>query len=946
MKKSLLRGLWLMLMGIVLQVYAVSAQTTLTGTVKDGQSGEPLIGANVVILGTTIGVSTDLDGNFRLQSNSTTPPFTLIISVIGYESKKVEVTENGQQIDVELDPSAILGQEVVVSASRVEESILESPVTVEKMDIISVRQTASPDFYDAIANMKGVHANKGSLTFTSFNTRGFATNANVRFVQLIDGQDNSAPLLNFPTGNLVGISELDVESVELVPGAASALYGPNAFNGILFMNSKSPFEYQGVSAQVKTGFTRSEAYGSDGPYPMNNVSVRYAKAFNNKFAFKVNFSFLDAEDWRGNDYDTDRDFVNFERSNDPGISPDFDGLNLYGDEFDITVPINSALADAIQFGALAGLGIPADPTLAAGFRTLENPRVTRTGLREEDIIDDYEARSIKADAALHYKIKDNLEAIYSYRFGSGSTIYQGGEKYAIRGFSQQFHKAELRGDQFFVRAYATLTDAGDSYNMTALATIANENFSPSAAEWVPSYGVVYGLARLGLLGLQNPQVPLGTILSEEDAHRAARQFANRNIPAPGTPEFNEVIRAVREDRYFQRNPAGSRFIDQSRTYHAEGSYNFSNQIDWAEIIVGGNFRRYSLFSDGTIFNEDPETGENFERLNIDEYGFYVQAQKRLFNDKLKMTGSLRYDKNENFEGQITPRLSAVVKVAENHNIRSSIQTGFRNPDTQAQFIYFPATSGILLGGTESNAARYGLFNGGAISPRTGEVLDFDYVQPEQLTAFEIGYKGIIDGKVLIDANFYHNWYRDFINQQTVLLLNNTTHQGQELPGVNDPQGRTPTAFAPYLNAQGDLTSYGVGIGVTWNMPKGYVFNGNYNYAAFTSDPNLDEDFIPDFNTPNNRFNLSFSNREVFNNLGFNITYRWQEQFFWWNTFGQGNIPSFDTIDAQVSYKLESLKSIIKVGGTNMFGSDYRTNIGAPFIGQMYYLSITFDEFMN
>src|SRR5690606_18718988 len=153
-------------------------------------------------------------------------------------------------------------------------------------------------------------------------------------------------------------------------------------------------------------------------------------------------------------------------------------------------------------------------------------------------------------------------------------------------------------------------------------------------------------------------------------------------------------------------------------------------------MVGGNFRRYDLFSDGTVFNEDPETGENFERITIDEYGFYTQLSKEIVSN-LKLTGSLRYDKNENFDGQLTPRISAVYTAGETHNIRASFQTGFRNPDTQAQFIYFPAGSGILLGGTKSNAGRYGIHNGGALNSE-GETVTLDFIKPEKLRAYEIG----------------------------------------------------------------------------------------------------------------------------------------------------------------------------------------------------------------
>ena len=174
-------------------------------------------------------------------------------------------------------------------------------------------------------------------------------------------------------------------------------------------------------------------------------------------------------------------------------------------------------------------------------------------------------------------------------------------------------------------------------------------------------------------------------------------------------------------------------------WHAEGNYNFKNQIDFAEITVGGNVRRYSIFSGGTIFDEDVLADGSFDRVIIDEFGAYVQISK-VVAESLKLQGSLRYDKNENFDGQFNPRLSAVYTFNENHNIRASFQTGFRNPDTQSQFIWFPTSAGILVGSTEKNAARYGIHNGGALDPVTLQPVDIDFVQPEELTAIEIGYK--------------------------------------------------------------------------------------------------------------------------------------------------------------------------------------------------------------
>ena len=140
-----------------------------------------------------------------------------------------------------------------------------------------IKNTTSADFYDGLVNLKGVDINTNSLTFKSINTRGFATFANTRFMQLVDGMDNSTPALNFPIGNLVGMIETDVQSVELLPGASSALYGANAFNGILFMRSKSPFDYEGVSVSLKRGVTSQYASGSFGnpeTNPYTDVSIR------------------------------------------------------------------------------------------------------------------------------------------------------------------------------------------------------------------------------------------------------------------------------------------------------------------------------------------------------------------------------------------------------------------------------------------------------------------------------------------------------------------------------------------------------------------------------------------------------------------------------------------------------------------------------------------------
>ena len=297
------------------------SQTTVTGKVAD-ENGNPVPSANIVVVGVAEGTVADFDGNFTLTT-SQTPPFDLKISSIGYSTATVAVTENNQSLAVILNENSTALDEIVISASRTPERIFESPVSVERFGLKEIKNTTAESFYGGLQNLKGVDINTNSLTFQSINTRGFATFANTRFMQLVDGMDNTAPGLNFVLGNLVGMSELDVQSVEILPGASSALYGAGAFNGILFMRSKNPWDFQGISAYGKTGITSQEAAGDNQYY---DFGIRAAHAFSDKFAAKATFSFLKGEDWHANRTD---DLANpgADRSN-----PAYNGLNVYGDE--------------------------------------------------------------------------------------------------------------------------------------------------------------------------------------------------------------------------------------------------------------------------------------------------------------------------------------------------------------------------------------------------------------------------------------------------------------------------------------------------------------------------------------------------------------------------------------------------------------------------------------
>ncbi len=970
--KKLLSALFAFLIGSVMV-----AQTTFSGSVKEANTGQPIPGANIKVVGKSIGTTTDFDGNFSLQVVISLP-FSIEVSLIGYSSTRIEITQNNQTVDVILQESATALDEIVVSASRTPERVLESPVTIERMDYRAIKNTSSPTFYDGLENLKGVDVNTNSLTFKSINTRGFATFANTRFMQLVDGMDNSSPALNFNLGNLLGMSELDVNTIELLPGASSALYGANAFNGIMFMTSKSPFSFEGVSVYAKTGLTSQKAAGDNN---FADVGIRMAHKFSDKFAAKASFSYLKGTEWYATDYnqyiDNGAGFADTVIP-DIGNQTAFDQANIYGDE----------VAVEFDFRTLAiGAGVPAPVADALGLTT---ETISRTGYKESDLTD-YNAESAKVDIALHYKpFADDLEIIYNAKFGKGNTIYQGANRYNIKDFFMQQHKIEVRSDNFFVRVYLTDEDAGDSYDMRF--TGINMNVA-SATQW---YGV-YVPTYIGAITGQIPNVPAG---DTNLAHSVARQNADATVTLqPGTPEFDALFKTVTTDPNLT---TGSKFVDNTRIYHSDANYNFAEIVDFADIQVGGSWRQYSLDSDGTIFT-DPVDGT----IDYTEYGAYTQIQKKLSDDRLKFTGSLRYDKAQNFDGNFSPRISVSYSLGQGktRNLRASFQTGFRNPTTQDLYIGLDAGQAILVGSAPDNIGgdpdsdpynastdRYtsnpkansataqllgfpstvqlkgssayrnsftlaSLFAFGASAaagtPNPGllEIAEFNVVQPERVTAYEVGYRAGF-GRLSFDASFYYNKYEDFIGNKTVVV----PHYGQvnfsditPLP----PQlgGPIPTAllavsngdyqpFQVYTNSKADVSSYGGTIGITTKIFGNYSFGFNYTLAKFDFDQSTDPDYEAGFNTPEHKVKVQFGNTNLTDNLGFNINLRWNDEYMWESTFADAIIDAKTVVDAQINYTVPKWKSTFKIGGANLGGQEYMSAPGNGSIGSQFYASWT------
>ncbi|MEM9051572.1 MAG: carboxypeptidase-like regulatory domain-containing protein, partial [Bacteroidota bacterium] len=670
------------------------SQGTITGTISDDDTGETLIGASVVIKGTTTGTTTDIDGNFSLDVNQN-PPIILGINFLGYTQQEITVNSFDEKVKVSLGTDKVLINEVEIVGSRISEKTKQAALTVESMDVIAIREAPSGNFYESLGNLKGVDVTSASLGFKIVNTRGFNSTSPVRSLQLIDGVDNQSPGLNFSLGNFLGASDLDVQSVDIIAGASSAYYGPGAFNGVIDMRTKDPFLFPGLTASFKMG-ERNLFEGA-----VRWAEVIKDKEGNEKFGYKINLFALTASDWEATNYDA-VDGAEDDRNNYSG----YDAVNVYGDE------VSSGGNDRST--------------------SLDHPgltRIYRTGYREEDIAD-YDTENYKANVGLYYKLKPDLILNYSFNYGAGTTIYQGDNRISLRGIQFFQNKIELKKEgKFFIRAYATNEDAGDSYDAVLTANILTDlakdetqfyidysNFyrqnsdtlyalgMPSEEDYAdsfPQFGDFDSLDefqaaqvewRQGILSDQNNWAAANPGIMQNfngDVRRLTEDAAaSGQFPyfRPGTERFDSVFTDV-TTRLFTDN--GSRFYDKSALYHVHGEYIFELG-EKSKIISGANGRLYRPDSRGTIFEdtltftreqivlEDVDgndsiatrvTPNGFNEIRNWEVGAYVGYESKFIEDRLTLKATLRVDKNQNFDAILSPAFSLVYTLNEDHVIR-------------------------------------------------------------------------------------------------------------------------------------------------------------------------------------------------------------------------------------------------------------------------------------
>lgn len=923
-----------LLMLMIAAATHLQGQTILRGIVMDESTGEPIIGANVIIQGTTTGAVTDFDGEYIIKTDLPLP-IDLHISYVGFNELILHVTDPSIRTKSMLSNN-IQMEEMMIVADRIPDKHKKSALVIESLDLIDIKETPSLNFYDGLGSLKDVDITAASLGFKVINTRGFNSTSPVRSLQIIDGVDNQSPGLNFSLGNFLGAPEMDVLRADIIVGASGAYYGPNAFNGVISMETKNPFIHTGLSGMIKAGERN-----------LLEAGVRYADIIKNKngndlFAYKFNLYALRADDWRAENYEP------ITASKVPSSNPGrFDAVNIYGDEY--YAP--NDFSKESDLSQNPGLG-----------------NFYRTGYRETDLVD-YDTRNYKANLALHLRTRpsentQSPEFILASNFGSGTTVYQGDNRFSLRDILFFQHRIEFRKtDKYFIRAYVTHEDAGNSYDpyFTALRLLA---YTKSNQVWATDYRSFWKeniLQKMWDCGYPVPPIPpelfpiieanAWLILKADSLtrwHELAEAFANQKNPrnpawvksylVPGTEEFKLAFDDITSR--LNNQSGGTRFFDKSMLFHTHGEYSFTAPL-LIETKIGANYRLYAPRSDGTIFSDTANV-----KIRNSEIGIYGGFEKKLFQNKLNASFTTRFDKNENLNWIVTPAASLVYSPVEKTFLRFSYSSAIRNPTLTDQYLFLNVGPAILAGHTSKVDSLITLesfeeaLNGIVFLPSKLIYFGIDPIRPEHVRTLEGGIRTTLFNSLYVDIGYYQNTYKDFLGYLIGLKAKIPTG-GFVLP--EDVQ-----VYRYSANSKNKVNTQGFSIGLNYYLSTKISCSGNYSFNELRKTVE-DDPIIPAYNTPKHKFNIGVSGREIkirgiklLNQTGFSIHYKWVQGFqFEGSPQFTGHVPSYGLVDAQINVRFEKIKSTIKVGTSNLLNKKHFETYGGPEVGRLAYASFTY-----
>ncbi len=890
----------------------------------------PIENALVNVLGTSDESKTDAAGFFSIETNIHAIYKLKIVHPL-FNNRVVTIKEpiKIDKIKIKLFSSLNMLDEVVVTASKTKERSIEAPVIVYKMSALEMKNSGGINHYDAISKMRGLQSLSSSIFLPSYNTRGFSDAANFRFKQMLDGYDTQSTI-GLSVGNSLGVSDLDIVSAELIHGASSSIYGSDAFNGLLSMYSKNPFDYPGLSFQSKFGTTVQNAAGVN---PYFEQDLRIAHPFNDKLAIKIDVNYRKAHDWIGTDYNhrvpngqwDNRAYFQSLDINNPDGYLFHDALHRLGDEYSNGVGnIRSVTTLRHKDGS----------SLQFAPGTL-----TRTGISEKDLftlsdVFNNEMKSFRGNFSLFYRPNKDWELELLYKYSFSDWLIRSSSTFPQFDYLQRFYLFRVnRNEQLKFRAYHLKLDNYKGSWSAVSAANAIQKSLRSDEDWANDFANNY---------------------YETGSLREARLFADRFMP--GGAEFNienfdAALAATTQNTSFVNSGdgiiAGSQAVDFSSYTNFDFEYNFKDELPF-QLNMGLNYRNYHINSEGAFYN-DGELGFG-KPISLDQFSANIIAQDTYFDDNLRLSLAFRVDKQSDYKVNSSPRISAVYLFGKNKNnsIRASYQTGYRNPSVQEGYFRLQLTSVYTIVGAAKSSLENFIYQGNSGNTYTmQEILQeiaptFEPIQPERNSSLEFGFNSLINNRLKFNLNGYYTRYKNFINRPNIFFR----------PGTPDFQ-----IFAIRQNRNETIFSYGAGLGIDYLFSDHIKASMSYDWNSYgtndflPTDNSLDDNVEKEaflrslqFNAPNHRGSITIQGNDLGakERLGFSWTTYFSDSYNYYSNLGETLVPSYSTTDVSLFYDFPNIFTNLKIGGTNIFKKEYAPIYGAPGTGSLYYLAVRYE----
>jgi outer membrane receptor protein involved in Fe transport len=943
----------------------------LKGKIVDANDGSPLMGATVRMKDSQQGTVTSMEGDFTLKVPGP-EALELVVSYVGYTSRIVAGKPGPIPLVVQLKEGVLSAEEVVVSASRYAEKVKESSVAVQKLSLGELRNSPQLNFYESINTLKEMDGVNVGIGYKVYNARGFLAVINNRFSQRFDGIEFLVPGNNASAGNLLAPTDIDVENAEIIVGSASALYGPNAINGLLNLKTRSPIDYPGISFTTRVGVNHISS-PSYSPQPMGEASLRFAQKLNDKFGYKVVLSTFQARDWVG---DNTADGANYAgTTNDlrfapgPG-NPGYDGTNLFGDG-------NAFTFSSSSFVSLIAAG-PGGTSLQPITDNQTQLRVARTGYLESQLTD-HNFSNYKFSVGANYRFKPGYELSYSSHYSVNNAITPFIVRTQIRNFQFHQHRFEISGPNFSFRVYGSFQNNSGYIDLSSMANALNRT-TKSDVNWFFQYLSAFNEPTVvDFLNQQRQIIQPGAPLLVAGDNTSARTFADGDNSAlaqrlaqlgdpravyfgggarlaPGTPQFDAALGQIRNTNITER--LGSRIRDFTGLYHAEGQYDLSDLLKVVNVQVGGSYRIFNINSQGTFYSDLPNQPKSSY-----EYGAFVQLSKPLADDLIRLTVSGRVDANQFTRAFFSPRAAITVGLDRNKRgvLRLSYLQAYRLPTFVQQFqdlnlgpyrqissqsfpqdlSNLPNTNFTL---TSINEFKNSILSGNA-NPDLAKRLPFQVLQPEVINSFELGFRGTLGpGSTYIDLDMFYSSYNDFIGLVPVVGPRDPT--STSLDAVSALDYERVQSYQVWANLPDRFVSYGYSLGLSTNLTNNWSLSSNFSYIQFTPvGLQTNVGLVDAYNTPRYKANINLRGDQLLKYFGLGVTYRWVDSYEFVVPNFRGFIPSFNVVDLSISFIPPRTGLQFKLGGTNIFNNRHVEVTFGPTVGAVFYFQISFDKFL-